>query len=71
MTTKIETQEDLLGWHGSVMEAHGWKKDWVKISTAGYILASYSKDGLSFVVSFESMEFGGTPLPDVSDLYVD
>lgn len=67
----IETQEGLLAYVSQLMEAHGWHKEWVNISTAGYILVRFAKDDLAFTMSLEDMIRAGTPLPDVSDLYVD
>ncbi len=67
----IETQEDLLGHLTGVLEANGYRKEWVNISTAGLILVRMSKDDVEFTLAFEDMERNGVVLPDVSDLKVD
>ena len=67
----FESQEDLLGHVSEVLEANGYRKVWVNISTAGMILARFSKDDVEFTLAFEDMERNGVVLPDISDLKVD
>lgn len=67
----FRTQEDLIGYISSMMEANGWRKEWINISTAGTCLLRWSKSGYSFTMSLEDMLAGEEILPDVSDLFVD
>ncbi len=67
----FKTQEELFASVCQMMEAAGWQKEWVNLSTAGMILVAWRKGAYTFTQSFESMEQNGVPLPDVSDLYVD
>lgn len=61
-----------MGHVSQIMEANGWHKEWVNISTAGTCLIRWSKAGYDFTMSLEDMlGLDGTPLPDVSDLLVD
>ncbi len=68
---RMESQEKLLGAVSSALEANGFKKEWVRISTAGFIQTGWSKQDITFTLSLEEMLKGGAVLPDVSDLYVD
>lgn len=68
----FETQEGLLAYISQMLEARGWQKEWVNISTAGMILVRFkARNGVAFTMSLEDMRKDGEVLPDVSDLYVD
>lgn len=69
--TTYRTQEELLGAISTMMEAHGWHKEWVNISTAGMILVRWSKGPYEFTMSLDEMEISGQVLPDTSDIFVD
>jgi hypothetical protein len=67
----FRTQEELIGHVSQLMEANGWQKEWVNISTAGTCLIRWHKGLQEFTMSLEDMTTAGVQTPDVSDLFVD